>query len=602
MRVGPEDGRHLHPLLPNGADDVTGVNREQRHTRARRCPVCDGADGDPRGKSKRCGGFTSSDGTYVHCSREDFAGGIAANNAGLFAHRMQGSCKCGTSHGTWTGKAESIVEARYPYVDENGTLLYEVIRKPGKQFRQRKPDGAGGWEWKLNGVRRVPYRLREVLAADPEQVVFIVEGEKDVESLEKRRHVATCNPGGAGKWAAVAQVAATMLQGRDVAVVADRDEVGRAHAEEVATSLRGVARSVLIFTPPAPYKDITDMFDAGKSEMDLVGDGEMPSAAGTRFREWTMEEIWAPLEPPVWVVKGLLLQANLGLLVAYGSSFKTWEMVDVALAVATGGDALGRFPCVKGRALIVDWESGDYELRRRFQAVAKGRGHHGPVPGVSFITMPDLFFTSKDFEVELEKLCQGRAIVCFDSLAAGSVDVEENDSAFAQGLQACKRVASRTGCSILVLHHARKSSGDSNDERQLVRGSGAIFATADSVTVLLKQEGYEAFLCKSIKSRGGKHVDPFIVRVEDQPDGGIRVFATDHLVAKPKTDDAKEANYRSVVLQEVATNHKLHSANEVWKAVGHARREILDAVKTLLRDKLIILHDGVFRLASEVVL
>lgn len=601
MRMGPEDGRHLYPLLSDGADDVTTVGREQRHTRTRRCPVCDGADGDPRGKAKRCSGFTSSDGTYVHCSREDFAGAIDANGAGLFAHRMQGSCKCGTSHGTWTGKAESIVEARYPYNDENGTLLYEVIRKPGKQFRQRKPDGAGGWEWKLNGVRRVPYRLREVLAADPEQIVFIVEGEKDVETLERHKHVATCNPGGAGKWSAVAAVAATMLQGRDVAVIADRDDVGRAHAEEVAASLQSVARSVVIFTPPAPYKDISDMFEAGKSENDLVGDGEMPSAAGTRFREWTMDEIWAPLEPPVWVVKGLLLQANVGLLVAYGSSFKTWEMVDIALAVATGGEALGRFPCARGRALIVDWESGDYELRRRFQAVAKGRGHHGPVPGVSFITMPDLFFTSKDFEVELEKLCQSRAIICFDSLAAGSVDVEENDSSFAQGLQACKRVAARSGCSILVLHHARKSSGDSNDERQLVRGSGAIFATADSVTVLLKQEGYEAFLCKSIKSRGGKHVDPFIVRVEDQPDGGIRVFATDTTETAPKSEKSKVASYRSRVLQELAHNHDCHSANEVHAAVGGTRTLVLDAVRTLLRDKLIVLRGNVYRLTSEVV-
>ena len=67
------------------------VATDQRHTRARRCPICDGADGDPRGKGVRCGGFTSRDGDYVHCARPELAGAIEANGAGLYAHRMHGS-------------------------------------------------------------------------------------------------------------------------------------------------------------------------------------------------------------------------------------------------------------------------------------------------------------------------------------------------------------------------------------------------------------------------------------------------------------------------------------------------------------------------------
>jgi len=49
--------------------------------------------------------------------------------------------------------------------DEAGTLLYQVVRFAPKDFRQRCPDGAGGWLWKLNGVRRVLYHLPEVRAA-----------------------------------------------------------------------------------------------------------------------------------------------------------------------------------------------------------------------------------------------------------------------------------------------------------------------------------------------------------------------------------------------------------------------------------------------------
>src|SRR5690606_34446733 len=116
-------------------------------------------------------------------------------------------------------------------------LLFEVVRKTGKQFLQRRPDGAGGWVWGTKGVRRVPYRLRELVTDDMDRLVHIVEGEKDVDALMKRGFAATCNPGGAGKWSAVAGVAREVLRDRDVLVIADADEVGRKHAREVADSL-----------------------------------------------------------------------------------------------------------------------------------------------------------------------------------------------------------------------------------------------------------------------------------------------------------------------------------------------------------------------------
>src|ERR1044072_7164566 len=53
--------------------------------------------------------------------------------------------------------------AEYDYKDENGTLLYQVVRYFPKDFRQRRPNGSG-YEWRLNGTRRVPYRLPELLS------------------------------------------------------------------------------------------------------------------------------------------------------------------------------------------------------------------------------------------------------------------------------------------------------------------------------------------------------------------------------------------------------------------------------------------------------
>lgn len=57
------------------------------------------------------------------------------------------------------------IAAEYDYRDETGTLLYQNVRYDPKDFKQRAPDGAGGWKWKMAGPRRVIYKLPELIAA-----------------------------------------------------------------------------------------------------------------------------------------------------------------------------------------------------------------------------------------------------------------------------------------------------------------------------------------------------------------------------------------------------------------------------------------------------
>jgi hypothetical protein len=236
------------------------VERSQRHTKAHRCGICDGADGDPRGKGRRCSGFTSTDGEWVRCSREQHAGSLSPDDDGLYVHRMHGACKCGVEHGPARERSTKI-EATYDYCDEGGVLLFQVVRKIGKDFKQRRPDGAGGWIWKLEDTRRVLYRLPELLAAPAVATVYIAEGEKDVDCLVQHGLLSTCNPHGAGKWNTVGDEAAKVLAGRDVVIIADADERGRTHAQQVAAALDGIATRVRV--AELPQKDAADFFAAG---------------------------------------------------------------------------------------------------------------------------------------------------------------------------------------------------------------------------------------------------------------------------------------------------------------------------------------------------
>ncbi len=98
-----------------------------------------------------------------------------------------------------------FVEA-YDYSDADGTLLFQKVRyvdsSGRKTFRQRKPDGRGGWDYKLGDVPKVLYNLPEVLAAKKRgDSIFVVEGEKDADSLIRLGAVATTMPNGAGSGA-----------------------------------------------------------------------------------------------------------------------------------------------------------------------------------------------------------------------------------------------------------------------------------------------------------------------------------------------------------------------------------------------------------------
>ena len=154
----------------------------------------------------------------------------------------------------------SKTEAVYRYTDEHGDLLFEVVRLKPKGFRQRRPNGEGGYVWNLKGVRRVPYRLPEILkAVSAGGAIYIAEGEKDVAALEAAGAVATCNSGGAGKWR---DEYSALLQGAEVVIVADKDKPGRAHAALVAQSLRGCAASVCV-VEALEGKDAADHLAAG---------------------------------------------------------------------------------------------------------------------------------------------------------------------------------------------------------------------------------------------------------------------------------------------------------------------------------------------------
>lgn len=133
-----------------------------------------------------------------------------------------------------------------------------------------------GGEYKsgLQGLKAPLYNILELTqenaAAEP---VWIVEGEKDVDTLTECGFLATSPPNGAGYWRSAFNM---FFRKRDVIIVPDNDEPGKAHLEKVAKNLKKVAKSVKLIdlTDLVPELkkggDVSDVFEELSNAKELL--------------------------------------------------------------------------------------------------------------------------------------------------------------------------------------------------------------------------------------------------------------------------------------------------------------------------------------------
>jgi hypothetical protein len=174
------------------------------------------------------------------------------------------------------------IVSTYVYTDEAGEPLFEAVRLEPKQFMQRLP---GASTYGIGETRRVLYHLPQLLAADPNEWVLLVEGEKDVHTAESLGFVATCNPMGAvpkgegpcGKWPLEL---GEPLRGRKVVLIPDDDPVdeklkyspGLEHVKRVGRLLKPIlaGQKYLRLTQGSAKEDLTDWVNGGGTREELL--------------------------------------------------------------------------------------------------------------------------------------------------------------------------------------------------------------------------------------------------------------------------------------------------------------------------------------------
>jgi len=381
--------------------------------------------------------------------------------------QMRRVCEIGGIADAGNVDEQRRIVALYNYTDETGTLLYQVVRYEPKDFRQRRPDGHGGWASNLHGVRRVLYRLPDVVKAEN---VLLLEGEKDVDTAYQlglpAGWTATCNPMGAGKWQ---QEYSDTLRGKRVAILPDADDPGRKHGDQIARSLEGKASAILTITLPHG-KDLSEWVHAGgtveafallldQAEPYLVEEECTDKEIGPWNKAQTAKDFLTATEKDVPMLEPYLLaRGSLTEIFSPRGIGKTHVLHWLAVKLAKEGT----------RVLLLDRDNSKREVARRLRSWDAG----------GLITLKvmtrDEVPPLKDAEKWGDFPFSDYDVVLIDSLESSMEGAGEQDSAKpSKAIAPLLDIAHRdNGPAILVLGNTVRSGEHS-------RGSGVVEDRAD---------------------------------------------------------------------------------------------------------------------------
>ena len=395
----------------------------------------------------------------------------------------------------------------YNYVDDKGDLRYQVLRFEPKTFRQRRPDGNGGWVYNMQDIEALPYNLQGILSR-PEKTIFIVEGEKCADKLIEMGAVATTSHGGAGKWKAELN---KFFEGRRVVILPDADEAGEKHADVVSSHLVDVASEIKRINLPglSEKQDVYDWFSNGHSveelrslvsDADVVTDVVTPEAdiidpiQGDADVFPTYSLSYLRNMPPVkWLVDGLITEHGFG--IAYGEpgAGKSFLAIDLALSIAYGRSWHGN--AVKQGAVLYIAGEGVGGLGKRVKAWQQHVGIEADAP-MHVVPMAVHMTEQEDVEKLLrtiEGIGQEFCLCIIDTVARSVLGDENSSSDMGMFVSACNAVQRHINGAVLGIHHAGK------DASRGMRGSSAIQGASDFVLRVKKQD--EGFTLSTEKQK-----------------------------------------------------------------------------------------------------
>jgi hypothetical protein len=441
---------------------------------------------------------------HAGCSIEDITAAIGLEPKDLYAPK------------TRTGELTEI--EHYTYTDAAGLNTMRVHRFHPKTFRQSHWNGTT-WQWGAKHIPPTLYRLPKVAEAiETGDTIYLVEGERDVHTLEELGHTATTNAGGAGKFKP--EHAQQLVGAAKVIIIADDDPPGHKHAEQAAAEINWAGIQYTIVTCATGCKDISDHLAAGHTLSDLrpytptAEDPETPLEAPESDTDsfghgWTPDDLaevlGADYTPPVPTIGtrtdtvGLFYAGRVNALFGESGSGKSW----VAMATCAQQIKAGNQVC------YIDHEDHAGSVTNRMLKL--GCTVAEIVAQLTYIRPDRAWNQLAAIDLAEHITNTGTTLVVCDSTGEGmSLDgVDPNsDDGVAKWMRGFARYIANLGPCVLLLDHMPKAN-DSNKAFMIgsQRKKAAIDGAAYRVDVgVAPARGIDGQLKLIVaKDRGGYH-------------------------------------------------------------------------------------------------
>ena len=250
--------------------------------------------------------------------------------------------------------------------------------------------------------------------------------------------------------------------------------------------------------------------------------GQQPQT-GQKPSRLSAASLRAGYTPTLWLVDLLLALGGVGLLAGIPGIGKTWLVLALAYAIATGGRLLDQFDCRQGRVLLVLGEEDPNSVVERLDLLYAGLGlnpEEADKLPVEFLIQQGIQVVDSErnldpvFEQQVREFQPNLLII--DPLRRVQ-SLDENDSGAMSRLFSVFRQITQIPdnlCSVLLVHHLRKKSEfDGGGGLDRLRGSSDIAASVDTV-LEVTGELETTLRVKHSKSKRGPSQGVFLVQTE----------------------------------------------------------------------------------------
>ncbi|WP_394761980.1 AAA family ATPase [Phenylobacterium sp.] len=272
--------------------------------------------------------------------------------------------------------------------------------------------------------------------------------------------------------------------------------------------------------PPQTFDPISRVVEDAQAALSQVTDGSVvatPEDYGGRYPIISMGEFSRRRLPP-WIIKGVVPDADLGVIFGQSGSGKSFFVIDMALAIARGIPWRGRKVNQRRVQYLAAEGAGGVAVRLRAYAEARHIDVNVTPLGV-LSAVPNFLIESDVAEVVEAILAAGGAhLIIVDTLAQVTPGANENAGEdMGLALRHARRIKDATGAMVLLVHHSGK------DASKGARGWSGLKAAADvEIEIRREQEARWATVTK-LKDGGDAiefrfRLDPVDLGIDDDDD------------------------------------------------------------------------------------